>query len=440
MKLGTLIQSIYFDSTPSSRKDYEKGRKLFLYEGCFAVGVFSLTSGAFLAGLANYMGAADEFNGIIGAIPAFAGVVQLFSGIVFEKLEKRKFFISMSCLFFRLLLGLMFFIPFIVKGTNTRLTLLAGTYGLAYLFASFISPPASNWLVSLTPEHMRGHYLAKKDAYSLAFLTIITLIVGKVLDIFRQANKEHLGFIFLGIIVMSMAVSNFYFLSSIKEPKAEVISSTFKLSDILLKPIKDKNFRVIIILFVLWNIGLQISGPFFAVYMVTGLKLSYSNIMIMGVLSSIARIFMVPYWGKLADNNSWVTCTKYSIGLLAIIHTTWFFVNHTTAWIMVPILQILSGIAWGGINMAMFNIQFIFSPKEGRTIYLGVNAACGGVLGFLSTIIGSSILGMLQGGSFAISSFRIGNMQILFAMSGMLLIVCALYVHVFLKEAAVNKS
>jgi MFS family permease len=435
MKLGALIQSIYFSSTPSNRRDYEKGRKLFLYEGCFAVGVFSLTSGAFLAGLANYMGATDEFNGIIGAIPVFAGVVQLFSGIVFEKLEKRKFLISISCLFFRLLLGLMFFIPFIFKGTNIRLTLLASTYGLAYLFASFISPPASNWIVSLTPEHMRGSYLAKKDAYSLAFLTIITLIVGKVLDMFRQANKEHFGFIFLGIIVMSMAISNFYFLSSIKEPKAEIMSNTFRLKDIFLKPIQNKKFRVIIILFVLWNIGLQIAGPFFAVYMVTGLKLSYSYIMFMGVLSSIARIFMVPYWGKLADNKSWVTCTKYSIGLLSIIHTTWFFVNHTTAWIMVPLLHILSGIAWGGINMALFNIQFIFSPKEGRTIYLGVNAAYGGVLGFLSTIVGSSILGVLQGNSFAVSSFRIGNMQILFAMSGMLIAVCTLYVHVFLKEA-----
>jgi MFS family permease len=440
MKLGAVIQSIYFDSTPSNRKDYEKGRRLFVYEGCFAVGVFSLTSGAFLAGLANYMGATDEFNGIIGAIPVFAGVVQLFSGIVFEKLEKRKFLISISCLFFRLLLGLMFFIPFIMKGTNTRLTLLAGTYGLAYLFASFISPPANNWIVSLIPEYMRGSYLAKKDAYSLAFLTILTLIVGKVLDIFRQADKEYLGFVFLGIIVMSMAISNFYFLSSIKEPKVEVMKNNFKLSDIFLKPIKDKKFRAIIILFVLWNIGLQVAGPFFAVYMVTGLKLSYSYIMIMGVLSSIARIFMVPYWGKLADNKSWVTCTKYSIGLLSIIHTTWFFVNNTTAWIMVPILHIFSGIAWGGINMALFNIQFIFSPKEGRTIYLGVNAAYGGVLGFLSTIIGSTILGMLQGNSFAVSSFRIGNMQVLFAMSGILLAACAFYVHVFLKDAVSIKK
>jgi Na+/melibiose symporter-like transporter len=435
MQLRSLVQKIYFDSTPSSRKDYEKGRKLFLFEGCFGVGVYSLTSGAFLAGLANYMGATDEFNGIIGAIPVFAGVVQLLSGLIFEKLEKRKFIVSMSSLFFRLLLGLMFFIPLIFSGVNARLLMLAVTYGLAYLCASFITPPFNNWIVSLTPEYMRGQYLARKDAYSLAFLTIITLIIGKILDIFRQANKEIIGFAFMGFIVMAMAVCNFYFLSAIKEPKAEVMAHNLKLKDIFLKPVRDRKFRLVMILFVLWNIGLQIAGPFFSVYMVTGLKLSYSYIMIMGVISSVVRIFIVPYWGRLADHKSWVTCTKYSIGLLAISHTAWLFVNQATAWLLVPLLHIASGICWGGINMALFNIQFLYSPKEGRTIYLGVNAAFGGVLGFISTIAGSAVLGLLQGYSFNISSFSIGNMQILFSMSGISLAVCTLYVHGFLKES-----
>jgi Na+/melibiose symporter-like transporter len=440
MKLGSIIKNVYFNQNSLSRKDYEKGRKLFLFEGCFAVGVFSLTSGAFLAGLANYMGASDEFNGIIGAIPVFAGVVQIFSGLVFERLESRKLLVSILCLSFRTLLGLMYFIPFIFKGTNTRLVMLAGTYGIAYLFASFITPPANNWLVSLTPDNIRGKYLAKKDAYSLGFLTIITLIVGKVLDIFRKVNNEKIGFVFMGFIVMAMAVSNFYFLSSIREPKVEVSGTNLKLKDIFLKPLSDKKFRLVMVLFVLWNIGLQIAGPFFAVYMVTNLKLSYSYIMLMGVLSNIVRIFIVPRWGKLADNKSWITCTKYSIGLLAIAHTTWMLVNHSTAWLLVPILHVASGIAWGGINMALFNIQFLYSPKEGRTVYLGVNAAVGGLLGFLSTLLGSAVIGLLQRKSFSLGDLSIGNMQIIFAVSGVLLAFCTLYAHLFLKETTVAKQ
>ncbi|MCM0648301.1 MFS transporter [Clostridium swellfunianum] len=439
MKLGALVEKVYFDSNPLHRKDYEKGRKFFIFECCFGVGVYSLTSGAFLAGLANYMGATDEFNGIVGAIPVFAGVIQIFSGLVFEKMERRKFLVSMLCISFRILLGLMFFIPLAFDSQNARLAALAGTYGVAYLLASFSTPPANNWLVSLTPEHIRGKYLAKRDAYSLAFLTAITLIVGKVLDIFKQAGNEKMGFVFMGFLVMAMAVLNFCSISSIKEPKMEVSRVQLKFRDIFLKPLRDSKFKLIIVLFILWNIGLQIAGPFFAVYMVTGIKLSYSYIMLMGVLSSIARIITVPYWGKLADHKSWITCTKYSLGMLGIIHACWLFVNNTTAPVLVPFLHVLSGIAWGGINMAMFNIQFLFSPKEGKTIYLGVNAALGGVLGFLSTIVGSMILGMLQGLNFNIGFITIGNMQIIFLMSGMLILATALYAHAFLKDNVPKK-
>jgi MFS family permease len=160
--------------------------------------------------------------------------------------------------------------------------------------------------------------------------------------------------------------------------------------------------------------------------------------MLMGVISSVVRIITVPYWGRIADNRSWIDCTKYSIALLALCHLLWFFVNSSTMLILVPLVHIIGGVAWAGINIALFNIQFIFSPKEGRTMYLGANAAIGGLLGFVSTIIGSSILKLLDGKNFGGGLLSFNNMQILFALSGILLGICAVYVHEFLKEKPVR--
>jgi MFS family permease len=439
MKIAQLVDKIYFDSSDLNKKDYEKGRRLFIYEGSFAGGIFSLTSGAFLAGLASFMGASDEFNGIIGAIPVFAGVAQSFSSLVFEKLERRKFLVSIMCLMFRVLLGIMFFIPFVFKKSATRLLALAAIYGIAYVLAAFITPAASNWIVSLTPDSIRGKYLAKKDAYSLAFITILTIIFGKLLDIFKGENLESLGFGILGVIIVGLALINFYFLSSIKEPKVTKASKEIKLKDVFIKPLIDKKFKLIIILFLIWNIALQIAGPFFSVYMVTGLELDYLYIMLMGVISSLVRVIVVPYWGRIADNKSWITCTKYSIAALALCHFLWMFVNSSTVWFFVPFLHVLGGIAWAGLNIALFNIQFLYSPADGRTMYLGANAAIGGLLGFLSTILGSFILTILGEKKILISSFSIGNMQIIFGLSGVLIGLCALYVHMFFKETK-NKS
>ncbi|MCM8711479.1 MFS transporter [Clostridium sp. SYSU_GA19001] len=434
MKFKQLLHKAYFNSSILNRRDYERGRKLFIFEGSTGMGVFFLTTGAFLSGLANYMGASDEFNGIIGAIPVFAGVAQMFSSLVFEKLHRRKFLISLLCLIFRLLLGIMFFIPLFTSNTALRLALLAVIYGLAYSLSAFITPALSNWLIDLTPVNIRGNYLARKDAFSLAFITVITFVLGKMLDIFKQNNNEISGFVILGLIIIFLGVSNFGFLTYIKEPVIEKINNDIKLKHIFIKPVKDKKFRLIIILFITWNIALQIAGPFFSVYMVTRLNLSYMYIMVMGVISSLVRMFIVPIWGRIADNKSWVTCTKYSIGLLAVCHFLWLFVNNITVIFLVPLLHVIGGMAWAGINIALFNIQFLFSPKEGRTMYLGLNAAVGGLLGFLSTIVGSRILTLLGDNGVTFFNFNFSNMQILFSISGILLTICTLYINLFIKE------
>lgn len=434
MGLMERVKQVYFDHSDLHYKDYERGRKLFLFEGCAAVGIFSLTSGAFLAGLANQMGASDEFNGIIGAIPALAGVVQVFSSMVFEKLQRRKFLISILCLVFRFLLGFLFLIPFLIHNTELRLMLLAAIYGIAYSLAAFITPPASSWMIDLTPEGMRGKYFAMKDSYSLAFVTVITLVMGKVLDYFTDQHSANSGYAIIGIVVILLTVFNFIILSSIREPKIKQMKSEVSLKDTIMKPIQNKLFRKIIILFVIWNVALGIGGPFFSIYMVTKLKLSYTYIMLMGVLSSLVRVFIVVYWGKLADSRSWAIVAKYSIAALAVCHGAWSLVDRSSMNILVPILHILGGIAWAGINISLFNIQFVFSPKEGRTMYLGLNAAIGGLLGFFSTLLGSTLLKLLQNFRLNLGLSSIGSIQILFLLSGILLALCVVYIHVYIKE------
>lgn len=437
MAIKATIQNVYYNKTTLTMKDYEKSRRMFICEGCTSVGLFSITSGAFLAGFAKYLGATDEFNGIIGAIPVMAGIVQIFSSLVFEKLEHRKFLISLLCLLYRTLLGTMIFIPIFIQNTSARLFALAGVYALAYSMAAFITPASSSWIVDLTPENMRGRYFATKDAYSLAFVTILTLVMGRVLDMYRKVNNEYGGFIVLGVVVLVLAILNFSFISSVKEPVSNRKRSNIKLIDVLTLALRNKGFRKVIILSVLWNVALQIGGPFFAVYQVTGLNLSYSFIMIMGVIGSIIRVISARTWGSLGDKKSWFFTSKASIAILGITHILWAFVDIKIAIFLVPLLSVLSGIAWSGINLSLFSVQFVYAPEEGRTAYLGTSAALGGVAGFISTFIGSRIVNMLKELQFSFFGILIGNMQIVFALSGILLLFTALYVRNFMERGKV---
>lgn len=321
-------------------QDYEYSRKYFIYEGCMAVGIASLTSGVFLTGYANYMGASDEFNGIIAAIPAATGVIQLFSSMVFEKLARRKFVVALGSFIFRFFLSVMLLISMVIHDTTTKLALLVIVYSMACLISSFINPPASNWLVDLTPEQIRGSYFARRDAISLGFLTVLTVIMGRVMDLFKEYHLEYGGFLILGAIALTMTFLDAYYLSKIREPFRNRKTVTVNMRDAILKPFTNKKYRTVIFLFLLWNIGIQIGGPFYMVYMVTGLKLSYTNISILGVLSSLVRVFAAKYWGRFADHMSWVLTTKISIVILAICHLGWLLVDSKTIWIYLPILLV----------------------------------------------------------------------------------------------------
>ena len=439
MSIGKFLRDTYYNTKPLDERDYENSRNMSIFEGCTARTIFNLTSGAFLAGYASFLGANDSFNGLIGAIPVLAGVMSLFSPMYFEKLEKRKLQIVLLNFLHRFLLGLMVFIPLIAFGKTPRLILLSIMYLVAYLAVSFANPAASGLVIDLTPENIRGRYFGRRESYLLAVGTIIALILGGVMDAFKSGGNEYGGFVATFSVILLFSAGNFIFWSSVKEPQIKSKRTTYRLKQIITIPLKNSGFKKILLFFVIYNIGLQVGGPFFSVYMVTGLKLEYSYIMLMGMIGTIVNVILVRVWGRIADSRSWDFVLKYSILLLGFTHFTWLFVTNSSGAVLIPLLHVISGAAWAGIGISTFNIQFIFSPEEGRTVYIGFNAALGGLMGFLGTLAGSVLLVFFGGLDLHISSLKISGMQMLFAISGTILVLCAAYAHFFIKQSKANE-
>ncbi len=428
------FRDIFYSTEPLEERDYVSSRNMSILEGCTARTVFNLTSGAFLAGYARFLGADDAFNGIIGALPVLAGVIQLFSPIYFERLEKRKLQIAILNFLHRFILGLMVFIPLIAFDRTPRLLLLSAIYFIAYLAVSFASPAASGLLIDLTPANIRGRFFGRRESFLIAVGTVFALVLSSVMDNFKAGGNEYGGFIVTFSVILLFSFADLFFWSRIKEPDIKRKSTTLRVKQIITMPLKNAGFMKIVGFFVIYNIGLLIGGPFFSVYMVTGLKLNYTFIILMSMISTIANVTVVRIWGKVADSRSWDFVLKYSILLLGITHFIWMFVNNSTALLLVPVLHMAGGAAWAGIGISTFNIQFIYSPEEGRTIYIGFNAAVGGIIGFLGTFAGSLLLMMFERMGLHILNFKIGGMQMLFSISGILLALSSVYVHFFIKQ------
>lgn len=416
-----------------------RSRQYFILEGVTGIGQFSLTSGAFLAGFIHMLKGSDQINGMIAVIPAMAGIFQIFSSLIFEKMARRKDTMVKMAIGLRSILALVYFIPMIMMPLGLGLEAFALCFIVAYTINALNTPALVNWLVELTPLPIRGQYLAYREKISLLVIAFLTIGLGKVLDYSRDAGNEMIGFGIVGVVIVMFSILNIYALVHIQE-QGEHVTNHYKLKEVITTPIKSPSFKRIILLFIIWNFALQVGGPFITVYMVTHLQLKYTYMMSLSVLATLVRVAISGFWGRMADKKSWFLSTKYSVGILAVVHFSWGFVTSGNYQVLVPILHVCSGIAWGGIGISLFNIQFLFAKKEGRTMYIGLNAAIGGIASGIAVWIGGQIIKLLENSSFMLFNIPISNLQMTFFLSGILLLLCPIFVKLFIETQQVEQE
>ena len=73
------LSHIFECSDHITEKQYRTSRALFILDGCASTQIFTVTSGAFLSGLAYLVGAGTALTGIIAALPTLMNTIQIFA-------------------------------------------------------------------------------------------------------------------------------------------------------------------------------------------------------------------------------------------------------------------------------------------------------------------------------------------------------------------------
>lgn len=423
-------------------KELEKNRLLMIIEGASARTVFNLTSGAFLVGLLKYMGASDSFCGYVLAIPVLAAIIQVLSPIILESLENRKGIIIVGSMLHRLLLVTLIATPFLPVSPGTRLIIAGIIFLLSNMALSFVAPAISNMYISFVPQNKRGRFFGGRESIMLFVATLITLIMGTVLDVRKGAGNEIKGYIIAYIFIFLFSLVNLFSYFFMKEVPLVYTSSRIKISDILILPFKNKVFIKYFIMLIIWNFAVQIASAYFSVYLKSDLDISYTVIAIMSFINAIVYVFMARIWGKFADKKGWATTTTLTVGILSLCHFSWFITSENSIFI-IPLLvinHILGGIAWSGINVSLFNLQFDFTPDEKRTVYIGFSAAFSGFLGYIAAVVGAQLVGIFGDKKVILSGVYYDIKQVLFLISSILLLVCTLYIFIFMRTSKTKKE
>ncbi|WP_373529084.1 MFS transporter [Nostoc sp.] len=406
--------------------------------------VYSLgTSGILLSHFLVELDATPVVFGMLSSIPMLVNLIQPLGAYLSERSTSR-FQYSLWTHGIGRLLWLVLVIGIVsvrwgVVNTHQLVILTLLIVLFSHLLGGLGTASWLSWLAMIVPRRLRGRYFGiRNSAASLTNLVCVP-IAGLAVSHWYGGTMQGYGVVLLVSIVfgivglgcqyfqvdMNPQAQNAYYsklvqISEIqpevaKDESCEIPESIHPPQNELASTIwKNSNFLIFLLYFSFWTLAVNLSAPFFNLYMLDTLDLDVSYVTIYNSLQAGANLLMLILWGKLADkigNRPILICVGI---LVAATPLLWLgiSVNRLDTWLWLPLLHILSGGTWAAIDLCSNNIQLGIAPIKNQSIYFAIAAAFAGASGALGTTIGSFIVQFAQSGGllglFALSSiFRL---------------------------------
>tara|TARA_Y100000310_G_scaffold331173_1_gene404263 strand:- start:8133 stop:8774 length:642 start_codon:yes stop_codon:yes gene_type:complete len=137
------------------------------------------------------------------------------------------------------------------------------------------------------------------------------------------------------------------------------------------------------------RIATNIGGPFFAVYMLRDLGLSYTWFMAITVSGTLFHLAFYPLLGKVSDKYGNIEILKFSCVLMALVPFLWLVSKNPFYLVSVP--QIVSGFGWAGFWLTTNNYIYDSVKQEKRGLGIAYYNLLNGIGLFVGAGIGAGI-------------------------------------------------
>lgn len=416
--LATILpDGVVDDDGPLSQSEVRRGLRLSIMDGMFAQVYISVTMGAFLTGFALLLGAGNTVLGIVGAMPFLLQPLQILGAWLIERRGARKPLAVAGSLGRLLWLGLVA-LPYLPFSLTQRLSLLILTLLAVNALLALSVNAWTHWMTDLVPPRLRGRYFSLRNTAAATVAMGINYGAGVWLDRARAANSLPNGYAALiGLAVVCAAVSTFL-LSRQPEPRMER-RTRLPLSVIVTTPLRNPDFRRFMVANLVWQMALAVAAPFFGAHALSVLRLPFTTLATLDVITPAVSLATLPLWGQLADRYGHRRILL--LCMIGVIPLPWFWVIVTPAtvyWLYIN--AFISGIWWPGINLAILNRMMERIPREARGAYLALFAAVTGLAYFVASSLAGGFADALAGVTLQLGPLTVNNYEMLFITSSLI--------------------
>ena len=403
-------------------------------DGVFAAIFSNITGGVLLSNFLVELHASPVEIGMISSIPMVANLIQPLGAYLGDRTTSRHNYCfaiyAPSRLIWLFLVGaisLTHWYP-LTAPQLVQLTLL--TLLITHFLGALGSASWLSWLAALVPRRLRGRYFSIRNSAANLTCLIAIPISGWVISAFPNGTLVGYGVLLLvGIVTGLISLAFQWQMVDInpQEQQSVVLPPVLVTPAELEKGVREgvsesmspavlaTNFWRFLLYLSVWMFAVNISAPFFNLYMLDNLAIDIGWVTVYNSLTAGANLLLMVFWGRLADRvgNRVLLLT---VGLLvALTPLLWLGTgaDGLSLWLWLPLLHILAGGTWAAIDLCNNNIQLDIAPVAHQSKYFAVAAAIAGVSGALGTTVGG----------FLAESADYGGLPGLFALSSVVRLV-----------------
>jgi MFS family permease len=424
------------------------------FDGIFAAIFINITSGVLLSNFLVDLEASTIIIGVLAAIPMVMNLLQPLGAYLADQTTSRHryglwVYAPSRLTWLVLALGALLF-SWRYTDPHLLIYLASGVVLVSAILTALGSASWLSWKAALVPRQLRGRYFGFRNSVVSLTTLICVPIVGFGVSVWPNGPVQGYGAMLLLAVVAGVISILFQFFMIDVNPQLQRLSPSDLYYRLLRKrsnrteleavspdtqPIQpdsikssiwqDKNFLTFLLYFGFWTFAVNLSAPFFNIYLLDNLDLDVKWVTLYNSLQAGANLLMLMMWGKLSDRTGNRPLLLLMGVLVAITPLLWLGVNTTaiSLWLWLPLLHILAGGTWAAIDLCSNNIQMAIAPMQRHSAYFAIAAAVAGGSGALGTVLGGFLAEFVD----------YGGLLGMFALSGVLRLV-ALLPLVFVEE------
>jgi MFS family permease len=405
--------------TPHTKLDLKNS----IYDGMLANMFATLTGGMFLTGFALYLGMNEFMIGLLASMPFMVTVFQLPASYSILRTGRRKVIACRAAAAARVI-----WIAIVVVALlsfTSRLDVVGIILGLIFLSYTFVSISYVSWLSwmsDLVPEDIRGSFFGTRNMICGAAGMIVLVVFGRLLDSLNGYvwGALPVGFGITFISAAFFGIFSLYFLNQISEPdNGSKFETPHSFVESLSVPFAEPNFRRFLLFTLVWSFSVYLASPFFTLYYLRDLHLSYSFVAVLGMISALADLIGMQVWGRISDRVKNKAVIQFAGRVAIFLPLAWVLARPRSVVIPV-ILHVVGGGFWAGINLCMNNLLLSISPKQKRASFFSLYNIMGGIGAATAPILAGLLLKFISELDLHLFSWKLFPVHVIFITSTLL--------------------